>query len=210
TFTAGTTCGQTITATLQLQDGATNLGTVTFSFLTGTLGAPVVTTYSTGNIAIPLPDVATTDIPILVPDSGLISDVNVKVRLDHTFDGDLVITLVSPTGATVPLSNRRGSSGDNFGSGATDCSAVHTVFDDSAATSITAGTAPFAGSFRPESPLSALNGIPANGTWILRIQDAAAQDTGTVYCVQLEITRQSNVCCGALPTATPTVTPTPT
>ncbi len=37
TFTAaGSTCGQTITATFQLQDGATNLGTVTFNFLSGT------------------------------------------------------------------------------------------------------------------------------------------------------------------------------
>jgi len=34
-FTVGTTCGQTLVATLQLQDGATNLGTVTFNFVTG-------------------------------------------------------------------------------------------------------------------------------------------------------------------------------
>jgi len=41
TFTANGTCGQTITLTLQLQDGPTNLGTVTYNFQ---LGTTVVTT----------------------------------------------------------------------------------------------------------------------------------------------------------------------
>jgi len=40
TFTANGECGGTLTATLQLQDGTTNLGAVTFTF---TLGAPRVT-----------------------------------------------------------------------------------------------------------------------------------------------------------------------
>lgn len=37
TFTASGTCGGTITATLQLQDGAANLGTVTFNILLGAM-----------------------------------------------------------------------------------------------------------------------------------------------------------------------------
>ena len=37
TFTAGGTCGGSITATLQLQDGAVNLGTITYSLLLGLL-----------------------------------------------------------------------------------------------------------------------------------------------------------------------------
>ena len=53
TFTASTTCGQTITATFQLQDGANDLGNVTFTFQTGALGAPVMATYSTGKISKP-------------------------------------------------------------------------------------------------------------------------------------------------------------
>jgi hypothetical protein len=39
TFTASGTCGSTITATIQFQDGATNLGNITYTF---TLGTPVV------------------------------------------------------------------------------------------------------------------------------------------------------------------------
>ena len=37
TFTAAGTCGGTITASIQFQDGATNLGTVTYTFTLGTL-----------------------------------------------------------------------------------------------------------------------------------------------------------------------------
>jgi hypothetical protein len=35
TFKAGGTCGSVLTATLQLQDGAANLGNATFTFRTG-------------------------------------------------------------------------------------------------------------------------------------------------------------------------------
>ncbi|MBA3355245.1 MAG: hypothetical protein H0U18_04750, partial [Pyrinomonadaceae bacterium] len=63
-------CGSNLTATLQLQDGMTNLGTVTFTLQVGALGAPVTATYSSGNIAVPIPDVSSVDVPINVPDTG--------------------------------------------------------------------------------------------------------------------------------------------
>jgi subtilisin-like proprotein convertase family protein len=69
------------------------------------------------------------------------------------------------------------------------------VFDDAAATTIAAGVAPFAGSFKPESPLSAFNGKPSNGTWKLHVVDTANEDVATVGCVTLEINKQF-VCCG--------------
>src|SRR5262249_46607253 len=50
----------------------------------------------------------------------------------------------------------------------------------SAATPISAGTAPFTGAFRPESPLSVLNGTVPNGTWQLQVTDTATFDTGTL------------------------------
>ncbi len=198
TFTAGTTCGQTITATLNLQDGASNLGAVTFTFSTGALGAPVTATYSTGNIATAIPDSGSVDIPIVVSDNGVVTGVKVSVRLDHTYDGDVQISLVSPGGVTVPLVTNRGGSGDNFGTGTNDCSGTYTVFDDGAATAISAGTSPFAGSFKPETPLSALAGGVSAGTWTVHFADTAAVDTGTVGCVKLDITRQRFVCCGVV------------
>ena len=199
TFTASTACGQTLTATFHLQDGAADFGNVTFTFRTGALGAPTTSTYSTGNVSTPIPDLGSVDIPIIVPDFGVVSDVKVKVRLNHTFDGDLQLSLVSPTGITIPLSINRDTvagGGQNYGTGATDCSGTYTVFDDSAATSISAGLPPFAGSFRPQIPLAGLAGSNVNGMWVLHVADTGPGDVGTIYCVKLDITRQPFACCG--------------
>ncbi|HKX32942.1 MAG TPA: M36 family metallopeptidase [Blastocatellia bacterium] len=177
---------------------SSSLGTVTRTFNLQ-IGRPVVTltaNYSSGNTPVPLPDLGTVNIPINVTEVGAVSDLNVKVRLNHTFDGDLVMTLIGPDGTAVALANNRGGAGDNFGSGANDCSGVPTVFDDSASTAIGVGVAPFAGAFRPDSPLSAFNGKPLNGVWILRIADVGPLDVGVAGCVTLEISRQRFACCG--------------
>ncbi len=196
TFTAGNlACGANVIASLQLQDGAENLGTVTYTIALGALGAPVSATYSSGNIAVPIPDSGNmVDQILAVPDTGAVSDVNVSVRLNHTFDGDLVISAMAPDGFTSTLVNRRGGSGDNFGTGATDCSGTPTVLDDEAGTPIASGAAPFAGSFIPDSSLSALDGRAVAGNWTFKINDAAAQDAGTLFCWQLEIVRNAYVC----------------
>jgi subtilisin-like proprotein convertase family protein len=197
TFTAGNVaCGSTIVAKLQLQDGATNLGTITYTFQVGTPGAINTKTYTSGNLITSIPDVGSIDIPINVPDFGTITDVNVKVRLNHTFAGDLEISLVHPDGTVVILADNRGGANDNFGTGTNDCSGTPTIFDDSAADSIASGTAPFNSLFRPDALLSVLNGKTPNGTWKLRVSDTAALDVGTVGCVQLEIARQKYLCCG--------------
>jgi subtilisin-like proprotein convertase family protein len=198
TFTADSNlaCGNSITATFDLQDGPNNLGTVTYTFKLGSLGFGLTTaTYSSGNIAVPIPDVSTVDIPITVGDLGAVGDVNVKVRLNHTFDGDLELSLIAPDGSTVLLADNRGGSGDNYGTGANDCSGTHTIFDDAASAAIASGVSPFAGSFKPDQPLAALNGKDITGTWKLRVSDTAALDVGTVGCVQLEISRREYLCC---------------
>ncbi|MGH6630237.1 MAG: carboxypeptidase regulatory-like domain-containing protein, partial [Burkholderiales bacterium] len=104
TFTVSATCGNFVDMTLQLQDGAENLGTIVYSLRTGTLGAPSTALYSTGNIAVPIPDVNTVDIPITIAATGAVADVNVRVRLNHTFDADLTLSLVAPDNTVVTLS----------------------------------------------------------------------------------------------------------
>lgn len=153
-------------------------------------------TFSSGNVSAPILDFQTTDVPIVVSSSGPVGTARVSVRLNHTFDGDLVLSLVAPDGTVVPLAINRGGSGDNFGTGANDCSGTPAVFDDAAATAISAGVAPFSGTFRPESPLGALTGVEMNGTWKLRVSDTANLDVGTVFCATLELTRQLYFCCG--------------
>src|SRR5207249_2626395 len=119
TFTANGTCGGSLTATLQIQDGTNNLANAVFNFTLGSLGSVINTdNYSSGGITAPIPDQSSVDVPITVTDTGVVTDVNVRVRLNHSFDSDLVITLIHPDGATVSLAANRGSSGDNYGSGA--------------------------------------------------------------------------------------------
>ncbi|NUL81648.1 MAG: S8 family serine peptidase [Armatimonadetes bacterium] len=188
-------CDQNVTVTLQLQDGATDLGTVQFTLRLGDLGAPAVLNYSSGNLSVPLPDLTTTEHTINVADAHAVAKVRVRVRFNHTFNGDLVVSLVHPDGTAIVLSNRRGGSGDNFGSGANNCSGTFTVFDDDAATPISSGSAPFAGTFRPDQALSGLNGKATNGDWKIRIADVAGGDSGTLFCWQLELTYRTPICC---------------
>ena len=142
-----------------------------------------------GPVPIPDPGVA----QMMIPVSGLtapIAKVRAAVRITHTQDGDLRLTLFGPDGTAVVLSDRRGGSGDNFG---TDCPADDgddTVFDDGAFVPIGAAEPPFAGLFRPEQPLSAFDGkhgAAANGTWRLLVEDTHAGRVGTIECAALVI-----------------------
>jgi subtilisin-like proprotein convertase family protein len=146
-------------------------------------------TYSSGNIAGAINDSATNDFTISVPDAGRVVDANVSIRLNHTYDGDLRISLIAPDGSVVRLSDRNGSSDDNYGSGSTDCSGTFTRFDDSAIKPIGAGDAPFAGLFKPDAPLTGVFRSGVSGTWTLRIEDLAGGDTGTLYCWTLRLAR---------------------
>lgn len=120
-----------------------------------------------------------------VPDDKTVLDVDVIVNVTHTFTGDLTLQLEAPSGQTVVLSNRRGSSGANF---------TGTHFDDEALTPIASGTAPFTGSYQPDEPLSVIDGINAMGTWQLRAIDGASSDTGTLDSWTLILTYPGEAC----------------
>lgn len=154
------------------------------------------TTYSSGNIAVPIPDAnpGGATVTINVPDPESVVDVDVRVRINHTWDEDLDISLIGPNSTQVDLSSDNGGSGDNFGLGSNDCSGTPTVFDDEAGTPIAglgSGSTPFAGSFIPEQSLSAFDGISAAGTWTLFVADDLGSDTGTIGCFELVITRDT-------------------
>jgi subtilisin-like proprotein convertase family protein len=159
-------------------------GTVSVAF-----GSAIISTVGTGSVAIPIPDNGSVDVPVTVSAEGTVVRAIAYVRLDHTFDSDLRLTLISPAGTKVVLSDRRGGSGDNYGSGANSCAGTKTQFDALASTPISAGTPPFAGLFRPDQPLENVVTDPSDGVWKLRIQDLAPADTGTLGCFQLKTTR---------------------
>ncbi len=107
---------------------------------------------------------------IVVPHVDRISDVDITVNITHPMDQDVDLTLTSPTFLT--LFSDVGSTGNNF---------TDTTLDDEAAEPITAGSAPFTGSYQPEPPamLSQLDGNPAAGTYTLRAVDDAVYSVGT-------------------------------
>jgi subtilisin-like proprotein convertase family protein len=114
-----------------------------------------------------------------VGQSLTIGKITVKLDITHTYDSDLRISLKSPAGTTITLVNRRGGSGDNF---------TQTVFDSDAAVSITSGTAPFTGTYRPEQSLTAFNTQNASGTWSLIIRDMARTDIGRLNSWSITVT----------------------
>jgi subtilisin-like proprotein convertase family protein len=150
-------------------------------------GSGTTTTWSSGDLAVAIPDNGTVDVPVDVTADGTILKVVAGVRLDHGFDDDLSLSLVSPAGTEVALSSGNGGDGDDYGGGPNDCSGTQASFDDLAATSVTDGAAPFAGSFRPEEPLGAVAGENQVGGWVLRVADGGEDNEGTVGCVQLRI-----------------------
>ena len=161
-----------------------------YTLATGSPAGAPVPFAATGPVPIPdnNPAGATLNIPVAGL-AGPIGKVTVSLRITHTFNGDIAISLISPDTTQVVLSQNRGGSGDNFGA---DCpaSANDTTFDDAAATAIAAGTAPFIGSFRPDQPLAAFNGktgAAANGNWRLFVVDNAGADVGNIECVTVNI-----------------------
>jgi hypothetical protein len=110
----------------------------------------------------------------------------VSLFLTHGNAADLDLFLVAPDGTRVELSTDNGGAGNNYGSA---CN-TPASFDDAAATAITAGTAPFVGTFRPEGQLSDFRGMPpavANGTWQLEIADDTGGNSGALNCWSLRV-----------------------
>ncbi|MFL5329709.1 MAG: reprolysin-like metallopeptidase [Gemmataceae bacterium] len=163
-----------------IDDGESPLGGWTVFDDLDNNGTPnsVTQTLNSTNVPIPIPDVTTKISTLAVSNvAGLIQDLNVKLNITHSFDGDLDIFLISPTGIRVELSTGNGV-GEDY---------TNTIFDDQATVLITAGLSPFTGSYRPEGSLAALNGASANGNWTLEITDTADFDTGVLNSWSLTI-----------------------
>ena len=113
-----------------------------------------------------------------VPANEAVFSVKVNVDLTHTHDSDLVLTLIAPSGRRIVLARNEGADGQDY---------TGTVFDDLAVGPISAGTAPFTGSFQPEDTLSGLNGGVVNGDWQLQIVDESANEDGILLGWSLDI-----------------------
>ncbi len=141
--------------------------------------------------------------PLLIPVSvlGLVTDVEVDLRLDHTWVGDLTVMLESPDGTIQTIVDRIGRppggpglgyNGDDFGSGADDCSGTPLVLSDAATNPIeAANVSPVVGNFTPENPLAAFDGGPIGGDWTVYVEDLFGGDFGAIYCATLRFSFDS-------------------
>jgi subtilisin-like proprotein convertase family protein len=147
-----------------------------------------------------IPDLATVESPLTLGAGPMatILDLNVRINdLSHTWVGDLAISLVSPSGGTITLADRRGA-GANF---------TNTVFDDEASTAIADGSPPFTGAFRSDSVrLYQRDGDDATGTWKLRVRDNELTDTGRLNSWSIDALTAR---CNEQPTASLAIAPLP-
>jgi len=99
--------------------------------------------------------------------NGTEIDVTADINITHTWRGDLIVELTSPSGTVVRLANRTGSSADD----------IVGNFDDDTA---------------PDGPgsMSDFDGESPIGFWSLFISDNAGADTGTLneWCLNLLVT----------------------
>ena len=153
-------------------------------------GNLVVKQVNANNTGINIPDATCSGASSVINVTGLpnaiaSSLIQVGVSINHPADNNLIIYLTSPAGQTLIIANQVGGSGTNFS---------NTIFADNAASSITAGSAPFSGTYKPSGETSSLclnttvtsfagfggGSIVPNGTWTLKVADVTVGSTGTI------------------------------
>jgi len=128
------------------------------------------------------PNTVTSSIDVQGLGDEVVQNVTVRVDIDHTWTGDLIISLLNPAGQRVILVDRRGGRRDDF---------RYTVFDETASVSILNAIPPFEGTFQPEGNLDDFRDRPANGIWTLEVRDRAYQDGGTLRRWDLTVDTKS-------------------
>jgi len=186
------TCGTPLEIDLALEAGDVALNQRR-TLAVGAVAAGDVVTNTIASADVPQPIIDNqsvfSDLVVTNTQIGDLTAIRPWIRLNHTWNSDLVIALQHPDGTEVVLANRRGGSRDNFGSGTCGVNVVYTVFDMTATTNIGANTqnAPFAGRYAPDGDLAAFAGKPAAGTWRLRVTDLFTTDQGTLLCWGLDL-----------------------
>ena len=140
---------------------------------------------------------------IQIAESEILGGLEVSLKIDHSFVGDLVCTLEhQDTGTTVALLDRPGIPTSPFGCPENN---VDVLFSDDAplaAEDVCANTGiALDGNLRPNGSLQSFAGENLSGTWILTVADYASGDVGSLveWCL---------IPLAPIPTNTPTNSPT--
>ena len=195
-FTANTTNGGMVVASLQLQDGPTNLGTVAFDF-----AMPVIATFwNTNEMDIPAkqfvpqpesgPASPYPSAIVVSNVNGLVSDVSVTIsNMTHSYPHDVGMMLIGPTGLASALMVEAAEY--------SSMSDVTFTIDPEATVPLPATGFIVSGSYQPEDydpsfvftnapvtnpvvNLTGFNGLSANGVWSLYVYDGVNEDAGGI------------------------------
>ncbi len=142
------------------------------------IGGVVCNEFSSGAISLAIPDGPSPNQPgsavgdvINVSDFGVISDLKISFDITHSYVGDLLVQLQHPNGSDfVTVWNRTCNS--------TRYQDINLTLEDGQ--SIINCASPTTGTYAPENPLSAFNGLEMNGDWTLVIIDFFNGDIGTL------------------------------
>lgn len=176
------TCGQTIELTQIVRYEPGRQVILASSLPTGFAWS---STYHAGSVPAAIPDwpglAATANLNM--PLASTLLDVNAQISIQHARAGDLSIRLLPPGSPAVTLASAGGGSGANY---------QQTIFDDQASVTIAQGSPPYTGSYRPQQPLAALNGKPAQGSWQVQVTDQVLGTTGQL--TQFSLTLRFATC----------------
>jgi uncharacterized repeat protein (TIGR01451 family) len=158
TLDPGFDCGDPVALSLEVDFDDGDPSTTTLALQMGT-GVPVGASQSV-NPEIAIPDANPTGIssPLVVSGTGAVvtSNLNVDIDLTHTYIGDLLVTLTSPSATTITLHNHTGGSANDI-----------------------IGNYP--NTLAPAQSLAAFLGQPLDGTWTMRVYDTVGQDVGVLH-----------------------------
>ena len=125
--------------------------------------APSQTIAVTKTQDVAIVDFGSASLAVDIGGTAKIGAIKVSVDIEHTYIGDLEVSLKPPTGAAIKLHDRQGGATDN----------LRRAYD--------AASTP---------ALAALAGKPAAGTWKLTVKDLEAADTGRLRAFTVEIQPQ--------------------
>lgn len=147
---------------------------VVSSFSTGVLtcGATFTATDYSDNFIDVIPN-SSASVPLTITGGYIIGDITVNVDITHTWIGDIVVTLEGPAAIGSPIITLLEiPCGDNKN--------INCIMKDDGGTPACIGIPAISGNIAPVDALSALNTLPADGEWILRVLDLNNEDGGTI------------------------------
>jgi len=147
---------------------------------------------------LPIKDNGTETFFIEVSESGILGqDIfieSIDMIIEHGWPSDLKISLESPSGDIMTLSNHNGTVTNNFGDIQDPTCTKVTSFNMNACTNINDNRPPFIGSFIPDGDINNLGkNTQAQGRWKIIFFDRALKDAGNLKFLHLKFNREKCV-----------------